>query len=181
MAKAASQKDVEVIVYDGEVVSLESGTQVRLLPLKARQFFKLLRIVTHGASGLLLNVKFSGDDTPEEFGAKLAAVLGMAIPDAAEEVFDFLLSMVEPVEFKTGRKLTKEEKDKNEKLNEDLFYELDNPELEDVVTLLEAIVKREAEDLQALGKRLMSLFNLANKTGQIPEEMIEKKEVISES
>lgn len=171
MAKA-SQKDVEVIVYDGDTVTLDSGTQVRLLPLKARQFFKLLRIVTHGAGGMLLNVKFSGDDTPEEFGAKLAAVLGYAIPDADEEVFDFILSMVQPVDFKTGRNLTKQEKEENEKLNEALFDELYNPELEDMVTLIEAIVKREAEDLQALGKRLMALFSLAKTTGQIPNEML---------
>jgi hypothetical protein len=174
-AAAASQKDVEVIVYDGDIVTLDSGTKVRLLPLKARQFFKLLRIVTHGAGGMLFNVKFSGDDTPEEFGAKLVAVLGYAIPDADEEVFDFLLSMVEPVDLKTGRNLNKQDKETNEKLKEEIFDELYNPELEDMVTLIEAIVKREAEDLQALGKRLMALFSLAQKTGQVPDQMLADK------
>ena len=171
---ARSTTDVEVIVDEGDTVALASGTEVVIQPLKARQFFKLLRIITHGAGGMLLNVKFSGDDTPEEFGAKLLALVGFAIPDAEEEVIDFLLAMVTPAGEKTGRKLSKEESAENKRLAEELFNELYNPELEDLVTLVEAIVKREAADLQALGKRLMAMFDLAKKTGQIPEEMTEK-------
>lgn len=167
----ATKKDIEVIVDEGDVVALSSGTEVKLQPLKARQFFKLLRIITHGAGGMLLNVKFSGDDTPEEFGAKLLALVGFAIPDAEEEVIDFLLSMVAPVGEKSGRNLSKTEQAENKRLSETLFEELYNPELEDLVTLVEAIVKREAEDLQALGKRLMAMFDLAKKTGQVPAEM----------
>jgi hypothetical protein len=168
MAKA-SPKDVDVIVNDGDTVTLSSGTRVTIQPLKARQFFKLLRIITHGAGGMLLNVKFSGDDTPEAFGAKLFALVGFAIPDAEDEVIDFLLAMVESEGVKAGRNLSKEEKLTNKELTEALFEELYNPELEDVITIIEAIVQREAEDLQALGKRLMSMFDLAKKTGQFPE------------
>lgn len=171
---AKEKVDVEVIVDEGDTVALSSGTEVVIQPLKARQFFKLLRIITHGAGGMLLNVKFSGDDTPEEFGAKLLALVGFAIPDAEEEVIDFLLSMVTPAGEKTGRKLSKEEIAHNKQLAEDLFGELYNPELEDLVTLVEAIVKREAADLQALGKRLMAMFDLAKKTGQVPAEMTEE-------
>jgi hypothetical protein len=172
----ASPKDVEVIVNDGENVTLSSGTKVVILPLKARQFFKLLRIITHGAGGMLLNVKFSGDDTPEEFGAKLFALVGFAIPDAEDEVIDFLLAMVQPEGVKEGRNLSKDEKATNKELTESLFEELYNPELEDMVTLIEAIVLREAEDLQALGKRLMAMFDLAKKTGQVPETMTASQE-----
>lgn len=175
----ASQVDAEVITYDGENISLESGLQLKLLPLKSRQFLKLLRIITHGAAGMLLNVNFSGSDSPDEFAAKLAAVLGMAIPDAEEEVFEFLMSMVEPVGLKTGRLLNKQDKEENEKLKDAVFEELNNPELQDLVTLIEAIVKREAEDLQALGKRLMALFNLAKMTGQVPQEMLKDETALS--
>jgi len=175
MAKA-SPKDVEVIVNAGDPVTLSSGTKVVIQPLKARQFFKLLRIVTHGAGGMLLNVKFSGDDTPEEFGAKLFALVGFAIPDAEDEVIDFLLAMVQAAGIKEGRNLSKEEKAANKELAEALFEELYNPELEDMVTLIEAIVLREAEDLQALGKRLMAMFDLAKKTGQVPETMTASQE-----
>lgn len=168
---AKSTTDVEVIVDEGDTVTLSSGTQVLIKPLKSRQFLRLLRIITHGAGGMLLNVKFSGEDTPEEFGAKLFALVGFAIPDAEDEVIDFLLAMAQPVGVKEGRELTKAEKAKNEELKAALFEELYNPELEDLVTLVEAIVKREAEDLQALGKRLMAMFDLAKKTGQVPSEM----------
>jgi hypothetical protein len=173
MAKAVA-RDIEVIVDDGDLVELSMGIKVRIQPLKARQFFKLLRIVTHGAGGMLLNVKFSGEDTPEEFGAKLLALVGFAIPDAEEEVIDFILAMVEADGIKSGRTLSKEEKAINKELSDALFEELYNPELEDMVTLIEAIVKREATDLQALGKRLMQMFDLAKKTGQVPEELTEK-------
>ncbi len=169
----AKSTDVDVIVAEGDSVALASGTEVVIQPLKARQFFKLLRIITHGAGGMLLNVKFAPDDSPEEFGAKLLALVGFAIPDAEEEVIDFLLSMVKPAGEKTGRTLSKQDKDHNKRLSEELFDELYNPELEDLVTLVEAIVQREAEDLQALGKRLMGMFELAKKTGQVPSEISE--------
>ncbi len=166
-----AKKDVDVIVDEGDKIVLESGTEVVLVPLKSRQFFKMLRIITHGAGGMLLNFKFSAEDSPEEFGAKLVALLAFAIPDAEDEVFDFLLSMVKPVGLKTGLGLNKQDREKNAELLEAVQLELDNPELGDTLTLIEAIVRREAEDLQALGKRLMAMFDLAKKTGQIPAEM----------
>jgi hypothetical protein len=168
MAKA-STRDVEVIVDEGDVVELTTGFKVRVLPLKSRQFFKLLRIITHGAGGLLMNLNFSSEDTEEQFGAKLLALVGYAIPDAEDEVIEFLLSITEADGTKAGRRLSKEEKATNAELHENLLDELDNPELGDLVTLVEAIVTREASDLQALGKRLKQMFDLAKKTGQIPQ------------
>lgn len=167
-----AKKDVEVIVDEGQRLTLESGTQVVLVPLKSRQFFKMLRIITHGAGGMLLNFKFSANDSPEEFGAKLVALLGFAIPDAEDEVFEFLKSMVEPADLKRGRDLTRTQISDNSRLKAELEEELENPELGDTLTLVEAIIKREAEDLQALGKRVMAMFDLAKKTGQVPAEMI---------
>jgi hypothetical protein len=168
---AKSTTDVEVILPESDHVTLLSGMQVSLQPLKARQFFKLLRIITHGAGGMLLNMKFSGEDTPEEFGGKLLALVGFSIPDAEDEVIDFLLAMTKPVGIIEGKSLNKQDREINTKLSEDLVAELYNPELEDLVTLVEAVVKREAEDLQALGKRLMAMFDLAKKTGQVPDDL----------
>lgn len=174
MAKAPVIKtDVEVIADEGDVIVLESGTKLTLVPLKSRQFFKMLRIITHGAGGMLLNFKFSANDSAEEFGAKLVALLAFAIPDAEDEVFDFLLSMVVPVGTVAGRTLSKADRTKNEELAASLFEELYNPELGDTLTLIEAIVTREAADLQALGKRMMMMFELASKQGQIPSQMVE--------
>lgn len=162
--------DVEVIVDEGNVITLESGTEVVLVPLKSRQFFKMLRIITHGAGGMLINFKWSGSDSPEEFAAKLVALLGFAIPDAEDEVMEFLISMTKPAKLKEGKSLTKSQLAENEKLKDALFEELYNPELGDTLTIIEAIISREAADLQALGKRLMAMFDLAKKTGQIPSE-----------
>lgn len=176
----ASQKapkvDADVILDEGDIIKLSTGFKVQVLPLKSRQFLKLLRIVTHGAGGLLMNINFSGDDTPEQFGAKLLALIGYAVPDAEDEVIEFLLSITRADGTKSGRRLTKEEKKANEELAEQLFDELDNPELEDLLDIIEAIVKREAGDLQALGKRLMAMFELAKKTGQVPSELTSSSE-----
>ena len=174
MARAAT-RDVEVIVDEGDTVELSTGFKIRILPLKSRQFFKLLRIITHGAGGLLMNMNFSGEDTPEQFGAKLLAIVGYAVPDAEDEVIEFLLSITEAEGTKSGRNLTRDDKTANKELLEKLLDELENPELEDLVTIVEAIVNREASDLQALGKRLMSMFDLAKKTGQIPDQPVESK------
>ncbi len=165
------KSDIEVIVDEGEVVTLSSGLEINILPLKARQFFKLLKIVTHGAGAMIFNLNISSNDSPEEFGAKLLAVIGFAIPDAEDEVVEFILSIVKPTKEKSGRSLTKSELAENKRLDDELRTELYNPELEDLLTIVEAIVHREAEDLQALGKRLMTMFDLAKKTGQVPKEM----------
>jgi hypothetical protein len=175
-----AKSDVEVLVDEGDLVELSSGTKVILQPLKSRQFFKLLRIITHGAGSMLLNVRFSGDDTPEEFSAKLLALVGFAIPDAEDEVIDFLFAMIKPVGLKEGRKLSASDRADNKQLEEDLAVELDNPELEDLITLVEAIVKRESSDLQALGKRVMAMFDLAKKTGQLPEQIQTENEKTSD-
>lgn len=168
----APTTDVDVIYDEGDLVVLSTGFKVKVLPLKSRQFFKLLRIITHGAGSLLMNINFSGDDTPEQFGAKLLALVGYAVPDAEDEVIEFLISITEAEGTKSGRRLSKEDKKENEELAEKLFDELDNPELTDLLSLIEAIVKRESGDLQALGKRLMAMFDLAKKTGQVPAEMV---------
>lgn len=167
MAKAV-KTDAEVIVDEGDVLELASGMKVTLVPLEGRQFFKMLRILTHGAGGMLLNFKWSGSDSPEEFGAKLLALLAFAIPDAEDEVFDFLLSMLQAVGYHKGRDLTKAQKQENEQLRTQLMLELENPALEDLLTLFGTIVQREAGNLQALGKKAMAMFQLAQKTGQIP-------------
>lgn len=163
--------DAEVIVPDGEIIKLSTGFRLKLQPLKSRQFLKLLKIITHGAGGMLLNVRWSGDDSPEEFGAKLLALVGYAIPDAEDEVIEFLKAMTEPADLVDGRRLSADDKKRNNEAIEEFMVEMDNPELEDLVTLVEKIVLREAADMQALGKRLMSMFKIAQKLGQVPEEL----------
>ena len=149
------------------IVELSDGTKVELQALKTRQFFKLLRIVTHSTSSLLGDFRLTDTESSEEFVGKLMGLILFAIPESEDETVDFLFSMLEPVGMHSGRKLTKEQEAENEALATHLVEVLYNPELEDLVTIIEAIVRREASDIQSLGKRLMGMFQIAAKTGQL--------------
>lgn len=149
-------------------VSLSTGTEVELLPLKTRQFFKMLKILTHGPA--LALVSGGGDllsGTQEEITGRFLGFLLVSIPDAVDETIDFLASMVQPAGLIDRPKLDKTDRQRNEDKWNQLRVELYNPELEDLIDLVTVIIKREAADLAALGKKLVSLLNLAEKTGQL--------------
>lgn len=156
-----------------ESVSLRSGLVVELESLRSRQFFKLLRIITHGAlPGMRQAGLFDGmsDLDPEEFLGRLLSVTLLSIPDAEDETIEFIRSMCYPYGLIERRGLNKQDVERNTLLWQALDEELENPDLDDLVTIIEAVVKREADDIQALGKRLASMFKLAEKTGQINKE-----------
>jgi len=152
-----------------ETVNLRSGLQVQLESLKARQFFKLLRIVTHGAlPGMREAGLFDMDDLDtDEFMGRLLSVTLLSIPDAEDETIAFIKSMVYPVGLIERKGLNKQDVERNQILWDALDAEMENPDLDDLVTIIEAVVKRESQDIQALGKRLASMMTLAEKTGQI--------------
>lgn len=156
-----------------ETVTLSTGTMVQFEALKARQFFKLLRIVTHSATGMLPHIDglFNGDGA--DAAGRFAAMLLMSIPDSIEETIEFLFSMVKPAGLIDRPKLDKVQQQHNQALWDAVVKDLSNPELEDLIDLVEAIFKREADDLAALGKKLQKLLGLAKKTGQItPQESL---------
>lgn len=163
-----SETELDTFDPENTTVTLQEGFTVEIQDLKTRQFFKLLRIITRGTGPLMSEMSLSGTDSTDEFVGKLVAMVLFAIPEAEDETIDFLLSMVEPVGLRKGRRLSDEDKEFNTQLYESLLSVLDNPVLEDLVTLLEVIVKREAADIQSLGKRLQKMFSLAGKTGQLP-------------
>lgn len=153
-----------------EQVKLVSGTTVVLEDLRARQFFKLLRIITHGALPVLQDMsllQLNPNSDPVEFGGRLLSLLVLSIPDTEDETIQFVRSMCKPYGLIEGRQLNKADSERNNVLWANLDAELENPELDDLVTIIEAVVKREAQDIQALGKRLMAMFKLAQKTGQL--------------
>lgn len=136
---------------------LQSGLEFELEPLKLRQFLRLLRIVTRGAADILETARLNFDD-PQEFLQTFVGIVLFSIPDAEEESIEFLKSMVRPKGLTGDRK-------RDLPKYEDLARELDNPELEDTVTIIQVIVETEAEDLRALGKRLSRMFATAQKMG----------------
>lgn len=152
-----------------EELTLSTGTQVVFENLKARQFFKLLRIITHGAAPMMGNPGlFNLDGDAAQLAARLTALVAMAVPDAEDETIDFVLAMVKPKGLIEGRSLNKADKERNEELWDQVHKDMENPELDDLFSVIEGVVKRESEDLAALGKRLSSLFKAAKKTGQLP-------------
>lgn len=146
---------------------LQNGAVIEFESLRARQFFKLLRIITHSAVPAMRDLfALDPNEDQQKFVTTLLTVVVLSIPDAEDETIEFLNSMVKPVGLIEGRRLNKGDSERNEELWRQVDEEMDNPHLEDLVGLVEAIVRREAADIQALGKRVAAMFKLAEKTGQ---------------
>jgi hypothetical protein len=143
------------------------GTQLRVLDLKTRQFFRLMRIITRGAGGFFMQAKLDMSDGVDVFVAKLIGLLLIAVPESEAETIDFLMSMVEPASYVRGTSLSKTVQLSNDAAVQSVHELLQNPELEDTMSILEAVVRREAENIQSLGKRLQKMFDLFSRTGQM--------------
>lgn len=159
--------EIDRLSPDPVELKLSSGSVVRIERLRTRQFFKLLKILTRGAGHLLMEYRLDGDLTDQEFAGRLLALVALALPEAEDEAVDFLKSMCTPQGLIEGRSLTNADKDRNAELLATYRAAMDNPELEDTLTILETIIKTEAPDIQKLGKRLKAMFEVAKKTGQL--------------
>jgi hypothetical protein len=156
-----------------QLVDLVSGTKVQVLPLKLRQLFRLMRIITRGGSAYLPMLRDAmaiqdEDARSDALGTQLIAIALFALPDAEDEAVEFLMSCVEPDGLTPGR--DKAQRAINEQLRRELSEELFNPEPEDAISIIEAVILREKNDLAALGKRLTAAFTMATKTGQLTEK-----------
>ncbi len=187
MTEPVQDDEMRVLDPDKTEVLLSDGTRVYIEPLRARQFFKLLRIVTRGALPNMQDFslfRVGSDMEASEFAGRFLSLMLLSIPEAENEAIDFINSMVRPVgliERPSGMKLNKQDIERNTVLWTDVITVLDNPELDDLVTIVEAIVRREAADIQALGKRLAAMFKLAEKTGQVPSPAAKTAETKAES
>lgn len=163
--------ELDALDPSSEQLKLSTGAFIELEALRSRQFFKLLRIVTHGALPMVRDFsvfRFSADMDPVEFGTRLLSLMVMSIPDAEEETLEFIRSMCKPVGLIERRGMNKADVERNTELWVAFEQQLQNPEIDDLITIVEAIVRREAADIQALGKRLTAMFKIAEKTGQVP-------------
>jgi hypothetical protein len=150
---------------------LSTGFTVEVVRMRTRQFFRLLRVLTHGAGPALTQSGLDFSAPGEEFGAKLLMLVVMSIPDAEQEAIAFLASMCRPAGIveKPAGKLTKQENESNQALWDRYNTELHNPDMGDTLDLIEVIVQVEAPELQALGKKLQRTLDLFRKTGQDKE------------
>lgn len=155
-----------------ETVKLSTGAVVVVESLRTRQFFKFLRIITRGALPAMQDLsvfKMDNDEDSRAFAGRLVSLLLLSVPEAEDEAIEFIQSMCKPYGLieRRGVRLNKQDTERNTELWAKVITDLDNPELDDLITIIETIVKREAADIQALGKRLRAMFALAEKTGQL--------------
>lgn len=140
-------------------VELQSGTVVMVQPLKTRQFFRMLRIITRGGAHVLGSLNLSAGLGDEEFAGQLIMVLIMAVPEAENEAVEFIQSMVLPKDLPSDSK-------EAVRVMSALRDELENPELEDTISILEVVVRREGPDIKALGERLRKAIQFSDKSGE---------------
>lgn len=158
-------------------VQLISGVKVHVLPLRMRQMFKLLRIVTRGGAQYLPLLRdalmtAASDDAGDAFGTQLLAVAMLALPEAEDQAVEFIQSVVEPADLRRGT--DKATKEYNAGIRRVLLDDLENPDLDDLITIIETVINQEKNDLAALGKRLAAMFRAAMKSD--PEMVASLKE-----
>jgi len=166
--------DSEIDRIDPEpvIVKLSTGYEVGVTRLKTRQFFRLLKVLTRGVGPTMVQSGLDFSQDQEAFGRNLLAMTLMAIPEAEQQFIEFLQSMCAPpgLHEASGGRLTKQQAEDNQAAITEMVEELNNPELGDLMDLAEAIVRQEAPEIQALGKRAASLLELAKKTGQLKDK-----------
>lgn len=168
-------EDSELDRLDPEPVThkLTTGFAVEVQRLKTRQLFRFLKILTHGAGPALMQSSLNFDEGADVFGQRLLALMVVSIPDAESDAIAFLSSMCEPAGItkrRPGKQFTKQETEDNRVLFERFTEEFFNPDIDDTVDLIEIIIKREAPEIQALGKRLAGLMEMVKKTGADKEK-----------
>lgn len=153
-ADIADEAETILPESDGSVELLD-GFRVTVNRLRLREFLALMKVVTRGASPLMASIQLDSAEDTTTFAKNFLGLLMFAIPEAEDEIIDFVRMIVVP---QAGS-------------NPDTLLAIDvamaNPDLEDVVIILEKLVEQEASSVQSLGKRLASLFSLARKLGQV--------------
>jgi len=152
--------DTDTLEAEPTLLALESGTSIKVERLKTRGLMALLKILTRGAAEVLPTLKFDVETSTEEFAGQLIGAIVLAIPEAEDETVEFINRMVSPANLHEGAKLTKVQQAENAQLDAELRLELVDPEIDDLVTILEQIIKVEAPHIVALGKRLALLLQV---------------------
>jgi hypothetical protein len=154
-------------------ITLSTGYTVVIQRLKTRQFFRLLKVLTRGLGPVMIQAQLDFGGDPEEFSRKLMSMLVLAIPEAEQPFIEFLQSMALPPgihEATGGQRLSREELQENQDMLSELVEELNNPELEDLIDIAEAIIRQEAPEIQALGKKARGWMEVARKAGLLSRE-----------
>lgn len=166
----AGMEDIGTILPQPDLVTLVSGRQVRVKKLKTVELLALAGIAITGLGGQLGNLRLDPEEPTAAFVAKFAGLTLAAAftAEGRDQVLAFIRLVCEPVGKVTVGKIDKAVKARNDALDAALAAELENPEPDDTITIIEAIARNNAGDMQSWGKRLAGIWNLAQRTGQIP-------------
>ena len=173
MSADTDESELDRIDPEPVQVTLSSGYTLVIQRLKTRQFFRLLKVLTRGLGPLMVQAQLDFNGDQEEFGRRLLGLLAMAIPEAEQQFIEFLQSMALPAGFheaRTGTRLDKIQLEENQTMLGELLEELNNPELEDLIDLGEAIIRQEAPDIQQLGKKARGWMEVARKSGLLKSQ-----------
>lgn len=148
--------DLEAIVPE-EMTVVVNGIECRVKRLKTREFLALMRVLTAGLGPNISQVDLDFTDG-ETVARDLSALMMLALPGATEEFALFLGNVVEPVD--SGK-------------NVQVFQYLnDNPDVDVLIDVFEAVATQERDDLaglagkaQAMWKRVAPLYQPKKKTG----------------
>lgn len=159
-----AETDTDAIVTEPRALTLENGVEVRVERIRLRQLMRFLKILTRGAGGALSSLSLSEDSSQEEFATNILMATILAFPEAEDESVDFLTSMVSPAGLIEGKKLSKAEMEINDGKYQAVIEALHNPELDDTVAIITAIVEVEGPHIRSLGKQLATLLKAQKKS-----------------
>lgn len=135
-------EDVEVILPDVETIDVD-GVPCRVNRLKTREFLALMRVLTVGIGSGLGQVRIDFSD-PDSVAQDMTALMLLAIPNATPEFTVFLVSIVDPV-------------DGGEKGRVNAYLN-DNPDLEVMIDVFEAMAMQEKDDLAGLMGKVRAMW-----------------------
>lgn len=154
------------LLPDGSpVLKLEDGTEVAVRPLKLKELFAAFKVITRGSAmtfGAISPSLFSDASEEDQFVQVLIGLLINAIPEADVEFCEFIRVCVDSVSpALDGKWASREEKDEAEAHLDELL--LENPEIGDALSIVTAVVVKEAKDIQKLGKKVGDAIKIYSK------------------
>jgi len=149
--------DVASLAPEAGRYKLTNGTVVLINPLKTRELFKFLKILTRGAGPLLLNFNLASDNAGE-FAQRLTVLAVMSIPEAEDEAMEFLQFICKPEGLIERSQLTKDDQNRNNELWQNMFVALGNPEIEDTIGIVTSMILAEKDNIFALVKKIQAML-----------------------
>lgn len=158
--------DLDILTgTEPEPLTLASGTPVLVERLRTRQMMRLLKILTRGAGSALADLQISAGMNTSEFLGQVLATVVFSIPEAEQEAIDFVRSMVTPAGL-IAHPVSKPEHEVNASLLNALDEEMDNPDIEDLISIIERVITVEGPHLAALGNRLALLVRTQQRSAE---------------